>query len=819
MPQKNEVEIVAVATTGDLAPLFDVNSDLLRFKYTSVGSQLFIDGVVMSLGIEVLFKDLADPVKNGIYSVTRIVQSGADYTYTFTRTYQSLLTLRRSAMVFVSSGTVNAQSFWVLNVAEDWTMEVDATFFSNVVTPPANPPTALYVDNINGNDGNNGLTPATALLTFDTAFIRQKNVPNSEIILIASPTDYIMTASVMENGDTIAVDDRMTVNGDSLDEVTSFSTTGATVTSAVVDTYSSTTLITLDAAVLVASAHVGQIYMDSAGAYFPIIANTTTTITVAGDDNGVVGVWAVVIPGATLEFDTAVTDVYLTNLMALNQLTITGNNFHVPNNGVLQTNTTIFNPDLIVDETGVTNLVRSSILSPSFVIDDKADINAFDCYIAIGLIITGVTRIVMHGCYVVGAVIASGAIIEFSRNTIANYLQLINCLLTTDQLNITNPTNSSITCESCQVYINDVTEFAPTAAGLAVPIAIFDNTQIFLNNSLTLTGNKSAGLVGAFVIRGGSQLSIGSSGSLIMVDSNYDYGLDINNNGTVTNNGTITFSLAHLVAPIHVAVNSEFSNNGTVTISLPSPQSFDLLDNSIAEINAALTAPADTTAFASLLRGCKILINGTLTLPGGAVDSFLLNDDCTLTINAAVNVSATNVNSCVNLTASDLSMNTAAAVVTYVGGSSYDIVADNRSSVSISNSAAFNSTTTGALVSGIRLLSSNLNIQDSGSYVLAGGSPFAIENNYDSSILVGTGASVTAGAAMTTAGINLLGTSKLVIVSAASLTNIFGPGGAGVDELYVWSAGPGAAALPAAGTSYIDAAAPGDLSTVFVQGA
>lgn len=106
----NAKTAVVVATTGagTLASSFE-NGDT-------------IDGVVLATGNRILIKDQAAPAENGIYVVAG---SGAPARATDADTWAELV----AAYCFVSSGTANASTSWVCNVAAGGTLGVTAVTF------------------------------------------------------------------------------------------------------------------------------------------------------------------------------------------------------------------------------------------------------------------------------------------------------------------------------------------------------------------------------------------------------------------------------------------------------------------------------------------------------------------------------------------------------------------------------------------------------------------------------------------------------------------------------------------------------------------
>lgn len=109
--------IADLATTVGLAPVTYV-PNLLQLRYTNLGAALLIDSTALSVGTTILFKNQADGSQNGIYEVTSITPSGADFIYIFTRTTNFILNLCLTSVIYIKDGTLNISLFFGLCITD-----------------------------------------------------------------------------------------------------------------------------------------------------------------------------------------------------------------------------------------------------------------------------------------------------------------------------------------------------------------------------------------------------------------------------------------------------------------------------------------------------------------------------------------------------------------------------------------------------------------------------------------------------------------------------------------------------------------------------
>ena len=116
-----------VATTAALTVTYDNGSSGVGATLTNAGTQaaLSLDGQTLVAAERVLVKDQASALQNGLYTVTNVGSGASNWVMTRATDFDTSADMHSASFVFVETGTVNADSGWVMTT--DGTITVGTT--------------------------------------------------------------------------------------------------------------------------------------------------------------------------------------------------------------------------------------------------------------------------------------------------------------------------------------------------------------------------------------------------------------------------------------------------------------------------------------------------------------------------------------------------------------------------------------------------------------------------------------------------------------------------------------------------------------------
>ncbi len=106
---------VRVATTTDLGATPSGSDLIVPSNVSSLFHSLNIDGVLMSVGDNILVKDQTDLTENGVYTIDSVDSSSAPWQYTLK--LKTGITLETGQYSFVLEGDTNISTAWILQVS------------------------------------------------------------------------------------------------------------------------------------------------------------------------------------------------------------------------------------------------------------------------------------------------------------------------------------------------------------------------------------------------------------------------------------------------------------------------------------------------------------------------------------------------------------------------------------------------------------------------------------------------------------------------------------------------------------------------------
>lgn len=342
-----------VATTGNLNATYDNGVAGIGATLTANSNgAASIDGISLSLGDIVLFKDQTNAFENGVYSVIQVGSVGTPAIYERYIYFDESAEIKQGYTTFTVQGTVNAKKgYQVVSVVNN--IGVDDINYQQITIPSITSSTDNAIVRFDGTSGgqiqNSGITISDADILSGATQINVDNLRLDGNILsstdINGPVtiDPNGTGSINLNSPTVIISDALQHAGDTNNQLLfgtdtqDFQTSGSSRldlsdlgvrmggTGARITSISDDTTMASDSSTLSVTQHAAKTYADSVGGASVTLTNAGTT-SLVNDGIGPGLATKGLVNGSGISFSTSATDVTITNSAPDQTVSITDSN-------------------------------------------------------------------------------------------------------------------------------------------------------------------------------------------------------------------------------------------------------------------------------------------------------------------------------------------------------------------------------------------------------------------------------------------------------------------------------------------------------------
>ena len=342
-----------VATTGNLNATYDNGVAGIGATLTANSNgAASIDGISLSLGDIVLFKDQTSALENGVYSVIQVGSVGTPAIYERYIYFDESAEIKQGYTTFTVQGTVNAKKgYQVVSVVNN--IGVDDINYQQITIPSITSSTDNAIVRFDGASGgqiqNSGITISDADILSGATQINVDNLRLDGNILsstdINGPVtiDPNGTGSINLNSPTVIISDALQHAGDTNNQLLfgtdtqDFQTSGSSRldlsdlgvrmggTGARITSISDDTTMASDSSTLSVTQHAAKTYADSVGGASVTLTNAGTT-SLVNDGIGPGLATKGLVNGSGISFSTSATDVTITNSAPDQTVSITDSN-------------------------------------------------------------------------------------------------------------------------------------------------------------------------------------------------------------------------------------------------------------------------------------------------------------------------------------------------------------------------------------------------------------------------------------------------------------------------------------------------------------
>lgn len=342
-----------VATTANLSAIYDNGIGGIGATLTANSNgAASIDGVSLSLGDIVLFKDQTSALENGVYSVIQVGSVGTPAIYERYIYFDESAEIKQGYTTFTVEGTINAKKgYQVTSIVND--IGIDDINYQQITIPSITSSTDNAIVRFDGTSGgqiqNSGITISDADILSGATQINVDNLRLDGNILSSTDTngpvtiDPNGTGSINLNSPTVIISDALQHAGDTNNQLLfgtdtqDFQTSGSSRldlsdlgvrmggTGARITSISDDTTMASDSSTLSVTQHAAKTYADSVGGASVTLTNAGTT-SLVNDGTGPGLVTKGLVNGTGISFSTSATDVTITNSAPDQTVSITDSN-------------------------------------------------------------------------------------------------------------------------------------------------------------------------------------------------------------------------------------------------------------------------------------------------------------------------------------------------------------------------------------------------------------------------------------------------------------------------------------------------------------